>query len=57
MLGVGEASGMFPIDSAAKDYDAAMLESFDSLVADRGYPWKLRDILPRVLVAGEAAAA
>lgn len=46
---------MFPIDSAAKDYDAAMLESFDSLVADRGYPWKLRDILPRVLTAGEAA--
>ena len=57
VLGVGEASGMFPIDSAAKDYDAAMLESFDSLVADRGYPWKLRDILPRVLVAGEAAGS
>ena len=55
VLGVGEASGMFPIDSAAKDYDAAMLSSFDALVADRGCRWKLRDILPKVLTAGEPA--
>ncbi len=53
VAGVGEASGMFPIDSAANDYDAAMLQAFAPLAAD--YPWTLRDILPRVLPAGETA--
>ena len=52
VLGVGEASGMFPIDSAACDFDEAMVEQFDRLVAEKGYPWKLRDILPQVLPAG-----
>ncbi len=55
VLGVGEASGMFPIDSASNDYDAAMIDSFDALVADKGFPWNLRDILPKVLVAGDSA--
>ena len=55
VLGVGEASGMFPIDSTINDYDAAMIDSFDALVADKGFSWKLRDILPRVLVAGDQA--
>ncbi len=55
VMGVGEASGMFPIDSAALDYDEAMVQKFDALVAPKGYPWKLRDILPRVLTAGAAA--
>ena len=55
VIGVGEASGMFPIDSSINDYDAAMLEKFDGCVADKGFPWKIRDILPRVLVAGERA--
>jgi len=55
VLGVGEASGMFPIDSAVRDYDAGMLEQFDGLVADRKFGWKLRDILPKVLCAGENA--
>ncbi len=55
VLGIGEASGMFPIDSAINDYDAAMVDSFDALIASRGFPWKLRDILPKVLVAGERA--
>ena len=55
VLGIGEASGMFPIDSAAKDYDAKMLEQFDAQIAQTGVPWKLRDILPRVLTAGETA--
>lgn len=54
-IGVGEASGMFPIDSSINDYDAAMLDKFDICVADKGFPWKIRDILPRVLVAGERA--
>ncbi len=55
VLGIGEASGMFPIDSVACDYNAAMLDSFDAMVADRQYPWKLRNILPRVVLAGEDA--
>ncbi len=55
VIGVGEASGMFPIDSSINDYDAAMLDKFDGCVADKGFPWKIRDILPRVLVAGERA--
>ena len=52
VMGVGEASGMFPIDSAANNYDAAMAEKFDAISKQA---WKLRDILPRVLTAGENA--
>lgn len=55
VLGVGEASGMFPIDSTLCDYDARMLEQYDAHVASRALPWKLRDILPRVCRAGQAA--
>ena len=55
VIGVGEASGMFPIDSSINDYDAAMLDKFDGCVTDKNFPWKIRDILPRVLVAGERA--
>lgn len=55
VLGVGEASGMFPIDSEAGGYDAHMMETFDTLVADKKYAWKLQDILPRVLTAGDSA--
>ena len=55
VLGVGEASGMFPIDSRICDYDARMLEQFDELAADRNPGWKLRDILPKVLCAGQTA--
>ena len=55
VLGVGEASGMFPIDSKTGDYDAKMLAQFDELVAGEGFAWKLKDILPKVLNAGEKA--
>lgn len=55
VLGVGEASGMFPIDSSTTDYNAAMLDQFEAHIAPYGFPWKLRDILPRVLTAGEHA--
>ncbi len=55
VLGVGDASGMFPIDSNTKDYDAAMLDKFDALAEPYGFGWSLRDILPKVLVAGENA--
>ncbi len=54
LLGVGEASGMFPIDSEKLDYAEAMVEQFDALVASRQFPWKLRDILPQVRAAGES---
>ena len=54
-LGVGEASGMFPIDSTRNDYDAARLAQFNELLAQRQIGWRLEEILPRVLVAGEAA--
>ena len=54
-LGIGEASGMFPIDSTIKDYNQTMMDQFDELVAPKNLPWKLRDIMPKVLVAGEHA--
>ena len=55
VIGVGEASGMFPIDPATGSYDAAMLEKFSGLIAGRNYPWKIQQILPRVLSAGADA--
>ena len=57
VLGVGDASGVFPIDSATLDYDARMVAAYDALVAPRGLPWKLRDLLPEVLPAGADAGA
>ena len=54
-IGVGEASGMFPIDSEKNCYDEAMLAKFNELPAIKGQNWKLIDILPAVLVAGENA--
>lgn len=53
VLGVGEASGMFPIDSRICNYDAGMLARFDELIAEKGFSWTLGGILPRVLSAGE----
>lgn len=55
VLGVGDASGMFPINPQTKDYDEEMVQKFDSLIAEKNYSWKLRDIFPKVLVAGEQA--
>lgn len=54
-IGIGEASGMFPIDSGKLDYDQGMIDKFDGLVAEQKYPWKMRDVFPKVLVAGEKA--
>ncbi len=53
VMGVGEASGMFPIDSETMTYDEAMLRKFEALTADQ--PWNIRDLLPKVLVAGAQA--
>lgn len=55
VLGVGDASGMFPINPQTKDYDEEMVQKFDNLIAEKNYSWKLRDIFPKVLVAGEHA--
>ncbi len=52
-MGVGEASGMFPIDSETNQYDEAMLQKFEELTKDQ--PWNIRDLLPKVLVAGDKA--
>ena len=55
VLGIGDAAGMFPIDSETKDYNEEMVQKFDELVAPYGFPWKLRDIMPKALVAGQDA--
>ena len=55
VLGVGDASGMFPVDSATRDYDAGLLALFDGLVADKAPGLRLADLLPEVLAAGRPA--
>ena len=55
VLGIGDASGMFPVDTETKDYDRAMAGKFDDLTKEMQYPWKLRDILPGIRVAGQEA--
>jgi sugar (pentulose or hexulose) kinase len=55
VLGIGDASGMFPIDVRTGDYDPAMITQFDGLVAGRGLSWRLTDLLPAIRRAGEAA--
>ena len=57
VIGVGDAAGMFPIDSDQMDYNQAMVERFDAMAAEAGYPLRLRDVFPSVLVAGEAAGS
>jgi len=55
VLGVGDASGMIPVDPDTKTYDATMVAKFDKLVEPYGFKWKLLDILPKSLNAGENA--
>lgn len=55
VLGIGDAAGMFPVDSDSKDFNEQMIEKFDRLVEDKHLPWKLKDILPKVMAAGERA--
>ncbi len=55
VLGVGDASGMFPIDSRTCDYDQELVDRYERLIGDRRLPWHLRDLLPVVLSAGEDA--
>jgi len=55
VVGIGEASGIFPIDSEVMDYHAGMAAQFDTLAGEHGVPFRLLDILPKVLLAGEPA--
>ncbi len=55
VLGIGDASGMLPIDSESNDFCKDMVEKFDNLIAPYNFNWKLNDILPQVLVTGEDA--
>lgn len=55
VVGVGEASGMFPIDLETADFNVRMIRQFDQRTAEYGFSWRLRDILPGVLKAGEHA--
>lgn len=57
VLGVGDASGMFPIDSKTCDFNADMIGKYDQRLAPLGFKWRLEDILPEVLSAGEDAGA
>ncbi len=57
VLGIGEASGMFPIDSNTNNFNKQMVKRFDSLIADKNYSWTLENILPEVLTAGCKAGA
>ncbi|WP_349346350.1 xylulokinase [Priestia megaterium] len=54
-LGIGDASGMFPIDERTQNYSEGMMKQFNELISDKGYPWQLSDILPAVHTSGEQA--
>jgi len=55
VLGIGEASGVFPVDLNSKNYSKELLAKFNDLVKPENLPWKLEDILPEVLMAGTNA--
>jgi len=55
VLGIGDASGMLPVDSSTGTYDSTMVSKFDTLISSRNFQWKLTDILPKSLRCGEDA--
>jgi len=57
VIGIGDGSGMFPIDSVHMSYDATMLASFQQLVKEDGYGWSISAVLPKLLSAGEEAGS
>ncbi|NJP39728.1 ATPase [Oscillospiraceae bacterium HV4-5-C5C] len=57
VLGVGDASGVFPIDAESGDYDRRMLAAFRAHIKDRGYSWDILQLLPQVLPAGADAGS
>lgn len=54
-VGLGEGSGIVPLDADGKDYNSQMIAKFEALPSVKKMPWKLRDILPNILSAGECA--
>ncbi|MCY7915196.1 FGGY-family carbohydrate kinase, partial [Bacillus haynesii] len=54
-IGIGDASGVFPIDESTQNYNESMIKQFDELISNKGFPWKLKDILPKVYISGEQA--
>lgn len=57
VAGIGEAAGMFPIDSGKLDFDGEMIKKFDAQIAEKGYGWRFRDVFPQVLAAGQEAGS
>jgi sugar (pentulose or hexulose) kinase len=57
VIGIGDGSGMFPIDSVKMAYDAAMLDSFQQIVKENGYGWNISAVLPKLLLAGDPAGS
>ena len=55
VIGIGDASGIFPIDSEKLDYNPVMMDQFDELISKYNFSWKTRDLFPKVLVAGDDA--
>lgn len=55
VIGIGDASGIFPIDVQKKNYDSKMVEKFDEIIKNNGYQWTLNDVFPKVLVSGKKA--
>ncbi|MCE0492895.1 xylulokinase [Vibrio salinus] len=55
VLGVGDASGMFPVDIEIKDFNRNMQTRFNELIKEHGYPWAIEEVLPEVLLAGDEA--
>ncbi len=55
VIGIGDASGMFPIDEDTHDYNARMIQQFDDQITNKAFPWSINNLLPKVLVSGEEA--
>ena len=55
VIGIGDASGMFPIDVDTKQYDQEMIVQFEQYISGKDYSWHLSDVLPKILLAGEQA--
>jgi sugar (pentulose or hexulose) kinase len=55
VIGIGDASGMFPVDISTADFDAAMMARFDRQTEKQAYPWKIKEVLPEIIPAGSPA--
>lgn len=55
VLGIGDASGMFPIDSTTLQYDEEMIKKFNLWAKERGFNKDVKKLLPPLLLAGEKA--